>query len=203
MALTITMSVSGIASKFSGEEQLGSLPRPHGYSPGCSIHVASTSRVSYRLQTRRRFEVSGYQNVSLGSRSGLWRLGLTAARFAMSRHSAKPGNAIHALRPRFLFGSDLNCADRSAKDFKIRAVLARSKACWVCRAVHRPSGQSVALKIFHKNSLHVLQIHHMRREIYIHSRMSHPNILPLVSPCCAPISPLATTPRCHRREPLS
>ena len=69
---------------------------------------------------------------------------------------------------------------RNPKDFKLKKQLASSDTCVVYIAYARPSSFPVVLKIHCKTRLSAISKHQLAREVHVHSRLDHPNILQLV-----------------------
>ena len=69
---------------------------------------------------------------------------------------------------------------RNPKDFKLKKQLSSSDTCVVYIAYARPSGFPVVLKIHCKTRLSAISKHQLAREVHVHSRLDHPNILQLV-----------------------
>uniref|UniRef100_A0A061SNM3 Serine threonine protein kinase n=1 Tax=Tetraselmis sp. GSL018 TaxID=582737 RepID=A0A061SNM3_9CHLO len=67
----------------------------------------------------------------------------------------------------------------SAGDFELNSKISQSKVCSVFKAKYKYTNYEVILKIFFKTRLSAIGQHQMAREIDIHSRLSHPNIIPL------------------------
>eukprot|EP00951_Prasinocladus_malaysianus_P022895 scaffold193181_cov39-Prasinocladus_malaysianus.AAC.1 len=58
--------------------------------------------------------------------------------------------------------------------------MASSKSCSVYTATHHSTRTPVVLKIFSKERLTPMSTHQMARELHIHARMSHSNIINMV-----------------------
>ena len=65
-------------------------------------------------------------------------------------------------------------------DFVLHKHLGGGSASIVYQAVHRRTGSCVALKLYFKARMTPLNEHQMQREVTIHARMVHPNIISMV-----------------------
>jgi len=67
----------------------------------------------------------------------------------------------------------------SVPDFELLSELSNSRACSVFKARYKRTNYTIVLKVFSKSRLTCIGCHQLAREIDIHSRLRHPNILPL------------------------
>mmetsp|Transcript_40729 Transcript_40729/g.96851 ORF Transcript_40729/g.96851 Transcript_40729/m.96851 type:complete len:151 (+) Transcript_40729:115-567(+) len=73
------------------------------------------------------------------------------------------------------------------QDFEVLDKISASRTCAVLKVKYYLTGSVFALKVFFKQRLTCISQHQLAREIEIHTRLNHPNIIPLVrldySPC--------------------
>jgi serine/threonine protein kinase len=62
---------------------------------------------------------------------------------------------------------------------EIERLVGRGYASRVFKASDTVTGTTVALKVYRKADLCPLNVHQIRREVLIHSRLNHPTVLPL------------------------
>jgi serine/threonine protein kinase len=102
-----------------------------------------------------------------------------ACRMSQSAHTlAISKHCPHELKPK---GSGW-CLN----DFVLVKKLGVGGASAVYQAIHRRSRACVALKLYFKSKMTALNTHQVQREVSIHSRLHHPNIIALVCSHCAP-----------------
>ena len=65
-------------------------------------------------------------------------------------------------------------------DFVLHKQLGVGSASIVYQAVHRKTGCCVALKLYFKARMTPLNAHQVQREVTIHARLVHPNIISMV-----------------------
>jgi serine/threonine protein kinase len=68
----------------------------------------------------------------------------------------------------------------SLSDFVLSKKLGVGGASAVYQGIYRKSGMCVALKVYYKSKMSVLNAHQVQREIMIHIQLNHPNIINLV-----------------------